>query len=193
MGKGLEVMRITLFGEVVASSNVSLYDFEKQLDSKLASETETELFKIFKSVVFDITEMLSKLHKSRFDRLANFDVAVFNALVNVRSRLVNVSNNLSKDNWFLFWNIQTYSNGYKLPIAIIEVTDDGWANSFEAEFLLNYNPETKMSNIGIGLAYRKYISFNQPYLTDHNTKLEIARKLFKNPITGVVEVEILTD
>jgi len=192
MGK-IEVTRITLFGKIVASSNVSLYDFEKQLDGKLVSKTEAELFKTFKSVVFDITEVLSKLHKSRFERLVDFDVAVFNALVNVRSRLVDASNNLSRDNWFLFWNIQTYSSGYKLPIAIIEVTDDGWVNSFGAEFQLIYNPETKVSNIGIELAYRKYISFNQPYITDHDTKREIARKLFKNPASGVVEVEIITD
>ena len=191
MGK-IEVKKITLFGEIVASS-VSLYDFEKQLDGKLVSKTEAELFKTFKSVVFDITEVLSKLHKSRFERLVDFDVAVFNALVNVRSRLVGASNNLSRDDWFLFWNIQTYSSGYKLPIAIIEVTDDGWVNSFGAEFQLIYNPETKVSNIGIELAYRKYISFNQPYITDHDTKREIARKLFKNPASGVVEVEIITD
>ena len=191
MGK-IEVKKITLFGKIVASS-VSLHDFEKQLDGKLVSKTEVELFKTFKSVVFDITEMLSKLHRSRFERLVDFDVAVFNALVNVRSRLVDASNNLSRDDWFLFWNIQTYSSGYKLPIAIIEVTDDGWVNSFGAEFQLIYNPETKVSNIGIELAYRKYISFNQPYITDHDTKREIARKLFKNPASGIVEVEIITD
>ena len=189
----MEIKKITLFGEIVAGSNVSLDDFERQLDGKLVSKTEAELFKIFKSVVFDITEMLSKLHRSRFERLADFDATVFNALVNVRNRLVNADADLRKDRWFLFWNIQTYSNGYKLPIAIIEVSDDGWANSFEAEFLLNYNLETRMSSIGIELAYRKYISFNQPYLINHNIKLEIARKLFKNPVTGVVEVEILTD
>ena len=193
MGKGMEVMRITLFGKIVAGSNVSLDDFERRLDGKLESKTEAELFKIFRSVVFDITKVLSKLHRSRFERPMDFDVAVFNVLVNVRSRLVDASNNLSKDNWFLFWNIQAYSNGYKLPIAIIEVTDDGWVNSFEVEFLLNYNPETRMSSIGIELVYRKYISFNQPYITDHNTKREIAKKLFKNPATGVVEVEVLTD
>jgi len=191
MGK-IEVKKITLFGKIVASS-VSLHDFEKQLDGKLVSKTEVELFKAFKSVVFDITEMLSKLDRSRFERLVDFDVAVFNALVNVRSRLVGASNNLSRDDWFLFWNIQTYSSGYKLPIAIIEVTDDGWAKSFGAEFQLIYNPETKVSNIGIELAYRKYISFNQPYITDHDTKREIARKLFKNPASGIVEVEIITD
>jgi len=193
MGKGIEVTRITLFGEIVAGSNVSLYDFEKQLDGKLASETETELFKIFKSVVFDITEILSKLHKSRFERLADFDATVFNALVNVRNRLVNADADLRKDRWFLFWNIRTYSNGYKLPVVILEVTDDGWVNSFEAEFLLNYNPETKTSNMGIELAYRKYISFTQPHITEYNVKREIAKKLFRSPTTGIVEVEVLPD
>jgi len=193
MGKGLEITRITLFGEIVAGSNVSLDDFERQLDGKLVSKTEAELFKIFKSVVFDITEMLSKLYKSRFERLADFDATVFNALVNVRSRLVNADADLRKDRWFLFWDIRPYSNGYKLPIAIIEVTDDGWANSFEAEFLLNYNLETKTSSISIELAYRKYISFTQSHITEYNEKREIARKLFKSPTTGVVEVEILPD
>ena len=191
MGK-IEVKKITLFGKIVASS-VSLYDFEKQLDGKLVSKTEVELFKAFKSVVFDITEILSKLHKSRFERLADFDATVFNALVNVRNRLVNADADLRKDRWFLFWNIRTYSNGYKLPVVILEVTDDGWVNSFEAEFLLNYNPDTKTSSISIGLWYRKYISFTQPHITDYDVKREIARKLFKNPATGVVEVEILTD
>jgi hypothetical protein len=189
----IEVTRITLFGKIVAGSNVSLDDFEKQLDGKLVSETEAELFKIFKSVVFDITEILSKLHGSRFERLVDFDISVFDVLVNIRNRLANANTDLRKDGWFLFWDIRTYSTGYKLPIAIIEVTDNGWANSFETEFLLNYNLETKMSNVGIELAYRKYISFNQPYLTDYNTKHEIARKLFRSPTTGVVEVEVLTN
>ena len=193
MGKGIEVTRITFFGKIVASSNVALYDFEKQLDGKLVSETETELFKIFKSVVFDITEILSKLHKSRFERLADFDATVFNALVNVRNRLVNADADLRKDKWFLFWDIRAYSNGYKLPVVILEVTDDGWVNSFEAEFLLNYNPDTKTSSISIGLWYRKYISFTQSHITEYNAKREIARKLFKNPATGIVEVEVLPD
>jgi hypothetical protein len=193
MGKGIEVTRITLFGEIVAGSNVSLYDFEKQLDGKLASETETELFKIFKSVVFDITEMLSKLIGSRFERLADFDATVFNALINVRNRLVNADADLRKDRWFLFWDIRTYSNGYKLPVVILEVTDDGWVNSFEAEFLLNYNPDAKTSSINIGLWYRKYISFTQPHITEYNVKREIAKKLFRSPTTGIVEVEVLPD
>ena len=192
MGK-VEVMRITLFGEIVAGSNVSLDDFERQLDGKLVSKTETELFKIFKSVVFDITEMLSKLHRSRFERLMDFDASVFDVLVNIRNRLVNANAELRKDRWFMFWDIRTYSNGYKLPIAIIEVTDNGWANSFEAEFLLNYNPDTKTSSINVGLWYRKYISFTQPDITEYNVKHEIARKLFKSPTTGVVEIEVLTD
>ena len=193
MGKEIEITKITLFGEIVAGSNLSLYDFERQLDGKLVSKTEAELFKIFKSVVFDITEMLAKLHGSRFEKLMDFDASVFDALVNVRNRLVNANADLRKDRWFLFWDIRPYSNGYKLPIAIIEVTDEGWANSFEAEFLLNYNPDTKTSSINVGLWYRKYISFTQPDTTEYNVKREIAKKLFRSPTTGIVEVAVLTD
>ena len=188
----IEVMKITLFGEVVASSD-SLLGFEKQLNGRLVSKSETELFRVFRSVVFDVMEMLSRLHKSSFERFVDFNNAVFNALVNVRKRLLDANTDLRKDEWFLFWDIHAYGNGYKLPIAIIEVTDDGWVNSFEAEFLLNYNPDTKTSSINTELRHMKYILFTQPYIAKYNVKREIAEKLFRTPTSGVAEIQVLTD
>ena len=193
-GMSKEVTRITLFGKLIGGDYVSVNDFEKllgELEGMLVSKTEAELFKIFKSVVVDVGNTLSKLNGSRFEKLMDFDASVFDALVDIRSKLVAVD--LGTDDRFMFWNIKSRGDEYDLPIIILEVTNDGKIYMFESNFILSYNTETKKLSVNVGLWYKRYISFTPPYITDYNTKLEIVRKLFKTPVTGVVEVEILTD
>ncbi len=139
----------------------------------------------------DVGNTLSKLNGSRFEKLMDFDASVFDALVDIRSRLVAVD--LGTDDRFMLWNIKSRGDEYDLPIIILEVTNDGKIYMFESNFILSYNTETKKLSVNVGLWYKSYISFTYPYITDYDTKLEIARKLFKTPVTGIVEVEILTD
>jgi hypothetical protein len=191
MGK-VEVMKITLFGEIVAGDYGTLDDFGKLLEGKLKSRIETELFRVFSSAVLDVAWVLSKLNKSMFETSKDFDAAVFKALVSIRSKLIKIDS--EKNHGFLFWDILfTRENDYRLPIAVIHVTDGGRIYLFEAEFTITYNPDTKTSSVNLGLWYKRYISFTPPYITDYNVKREIARKLFKSPITGVVEVEVISD
>jgi len=191
MGK-IEVKKITLFGEIVAGDYGTLDDFGKLIEGKLKSRIETELFRVFSSAVLDVAWVLSKLNKSMFETSKDFDAAVFKALVSIRSKLIKIDS--EKNHGFLFWDILfTRENDYRLPIAVIHVTDGGRIYLFEAEFTLAYNPDTKTSSVNLGLWYKRYISFTPPYITDYNVKREIARKLFKSPITGVVEVEVILD
>lgn len=193
-GMSKEVTRITLFGKLIGGDYVSVNDFEKllgELEGMLVSKTEAELFKIFKSVVVDVGNTLSKLNGSRFEKLMDFDASVFDALVDIRSKLVAVD--LGTDDRFMLWNIKSRGDEYDLPIIILEVTNDGKIYMFESNFILSYNTETKKLSVNVGLWYKRYISFTPPYITDYNTKREITRKLFKTPVTGVVDVEILTD
>jgi hypothetical protein len=189
-----EVMRITLFGKLIGGDYVSVNNFEKLLDElkgMLVSKTEAELLKIFKSVVVDVGNTLSKLNGARFERLMDFDASVFDALVGIRNRLVGVD--LEIDNRFMLWDIKSRGDEYDLPIIILEVTNDGKIYMFEGNFILSYNSETKKSSVNVGLWHKTYISFTHPYITDYNIKREIARKLFRNPVTGVVEVEVIPD
>ena len=191
MGK-IEVKKITLFGEIVAGSYGTLDDFENLLEGKLKSRIENELYRVFHSAVLDTAWVLSKLNKATFETPKDFDASVFKALVSIRNKLIKIDS--EKNHGFLFWDILfVRNNEYRLPIAVIHVTDSGRIYLFEAEFTLAYNPDTKTSTVNLGLWYKKYVSFTPPYITDYNTKREIARKLFKNPVTGVVEVEIITD
>lgn len=189
---GKEVKKITLFGTVIGGDYGTLDDFEKLLEGKLKSRIEAELYRVFHSAVLDVAWTLSKLNKSTFETSKDFDAAVFKALVSIRNKLIKIDS--EKNHGFLFWDISfVRNNEYRLPIALIHVTDSGRVYLFEAEFTLTYNPDTKTSTVNLGLWYKKYISFTPPYITDYNTKLEIARKLFRSPVTGVVEVEIITD
>jgi hypothetical protein len=192
MSKRVEVKKITLFGKIVAGGYGTLDDFEKLLEGKLKSRIETELYRVFNSAVLDVAWVLSKLDKSTFETSKDFNASVFKALVSIRSKLIKIDS--EKNRGFLFWDILfARDNDYRLLIAVIHVTDSGRVYLFEAEFTLAYNPDTKTSIVNLGLWYKKYISFTPPYITDYNTKHEIARKLFRNPATGVVEVEILTN
>ena len=194
----IEVKKITLFGAVVGEDHVppdSLLKVFPEIANKLETRDETILFEDFKDLVYTLSNVLYRLCKpgTRFETPRDFDIATLKALVEVREKLKNAYGNLRKRDWFLLWNLLSRGNEYRLVINMTEVTDGGWIYLFEAEFNIMYNPDTKTTQASIGIGYRKYISITEPYITDDAVKYEIAKKLFRNPVTGVVEVEILTD
>lgn len=198
MCRRTEVKKITLFGATVYGNHVppdSLLKVFPEIANKLETRDEIILFEDFKDLVYTLSNVLYGLYKSgdRFETSRDFDIAVLKALVEVREKLKNAYGNLRKRDWILLWDLLSRGNEYRFLINMTEARDNGWIYLFEAEFNIMYNPDTKTTQASIGIGYRKYISITEPYITDDAVKYEIARKLFKTPVTGVVEVEILTD
>jgi hypothetical protein len=193
-----EVKKLTFFGASIAGDYVPLDNLSKvfgEIENKLETTDEDDIFERFQALINDIAGVfLRSILNTKFETSRDFDVAILKTLDAVRIQLEDTLANLRKRSWILLWDITTTrSNEYRLLIGMVEVTDDGWIYLFEGEFNLMYNSDTKTANVTVGIGYKKYISITELYITDYALKYEIARKLFKTPVTGVVEVEVLTN
>jgi len=185
---------VTLYGRPVEYGYPEKV-FER-IENKLETCTEKELFEYFKKLLAEVKHAFSELTNYKFDSYRDFELKLYAALAKARNVLQTNKNTLPQHR-YLFWNIWSYGKptdkyeGIEIPLAVIEITEDGWIYMFETSIIVAYNNSKDIAVIGTDeVWYYKYIAATQESLSDDGVRRYVAKWLFKNSAFDVVHIKV---
>jgi hypothetical protein len=185
---------VTLYGTAVEYGYAE--KVFKRIEGKLETNAEKELFEYFKNLVVEVERAFSELTNYKFDSYSDFELKLYAALAKARNVLQSNKNALPEHR-YLFWDIWSYGKptddyeGIKVPIVVIEITEDGWIYKFETYIIVAYIYSKKSVDIDIDeVWYYKYIAATQEPLSDDNVRRYVAKWLFSNSAFDVVHIKV---
>jgi len=187
---------VTLYGTAVEYG----YDPEKvfdRIESKLETSAEKALIEYFKNLLAEVERAFSdELTNYKFDSYHDFELKLYAALAKARDVLQRNKNTLPEHR-YLFWNIWTYGKptdkyqGIEVPIAVIEITEDGWIYKIETYIIVAYNHSKKIAVIDTDKVwYYKYIAATQESLSDEGVRRYVAKWLSSNTAFDAVHIKV---
>jgi len=187
---------VTLYGTAVEYG----YDPEKvfdRIESKLETSAEKALIEYFKNLLAEVERAFSDvLTNYKFDSYHDFELKLYAALAKARDVLQRNKNTLPEHR-YLFWNIWKYGEptdryeGIEVPIAVIEITEDGWIYKIEARIIVAYDNSKKIAVIDTDeVWYYKYIAATQGSLSDEGVRRYVAKWLSSNVAFDAVHIKI---
>ena len=185
---------VTLYGTAVEYGYAE--KVFKRIEGKLETNAEKELFEYFKNLVAEVERAFSELTNYKFDSYSDFELKLYAALAKARN-VLQTNKNALPEHRYLFWNIWSYGKptddyeGIKVPIAVIEITEDGWIYKFETYIIVAYNYSKEIAVIDIDeVWYYKYIAATQESLSDDNVRRYVAKWLSSNTAFDVVHIKV---
>jgi len=184
---------VTLYGTAVEYGYAE--KVFKRIEGKLETNAEKELFEYFKNLVAEVERAFSELTNYKFDSYSDFELKLYAALAKARN-VLQTNKNALPEHRYLFWNIWSYGKptddyeGIKVPIAVIEITEDGWIYMFKAYIIVAYIYSKKSASIDTEVWYYKYIVATQEPLSDDDMRRYVAKWLFSNSAFDVVHIKV---
>jgi hypothetical protein len=186
---------VTLYGTAVEYGYTDKV-FER-IENKLETSAEKALIEYFKNLVAEVERAFSdELTNYKFDSYHDFELKLYAALAKARDVLQRNKNTLPEHR-YLFWNIWSYGEptdkyqGIEVPIAVIEITEDGWIYEIETSIIVAYNHSKKIAVIDTDeVWYYKYIATTQESLSDEGVRRYVAKWLFSNAAFGTVHIKV---
>jgi len=190
------VTTVTLYGTAVEYG----YDPEKvfeRIENKLETSAEKALIEYFKNLLAEVEHAFSDvLTNYKFDSYSDFKLKLYAALAKARDVLQRNKNTLPEHR-YLFWNIWKYGEptdryeGIEVPIAVIEITEDGWIYMYETSIIVAYDNSKKIAVIDTDeVWYYKYIAATQGSLSNEGVRRYVAKWLFSNAAFDVVHIKV---
>jgi hypothetical protein len=186
---------VTLYGTAVEYGHTEkVFD---RIENKLETSAEKALIEYFKNLVTEVKRAFSdELTNYKFDSYHDFELKLYAALAKARDVLQRNKNTLPEHR-YLFWNIWSYGEptdkyqGIEVPIAVIEITEDGWIYEIETSIIVAYNHSKKIAVIDTDeVWYYKYIATTQESLSDEGVRRYVAKWLFSNAAFGTVHIKV---
>jgi hypothetical protein len=185
---------ITLYGGAVEYGYTE--KVFNRIENKLETSTEKALIEYFKNLLAEVERAFSELTNYKFNSYRDFELKLYAALAKARNVLQSNKNTLP-EHYYLFWDIWSYGKstdkyeGIEIPIAVIEITEDGWIYMIETEIIVAYNHSKDIAVIDTDeVWYYKYIASTQEPLSDDNVRRYVAKWLFKNTAFDVVHIKV---